>query len=115
MSWLKNVNERGTLITIDGENGSSYNYRITPCKREGSYACFLDLATLPDYRSGAQIKAIAELIHEIESMDMQPVVAPDNRPLPASADGVKRKVGGVMVYANTKQLTIKPKVVVPND
>ena len=106
MSWLTEVTERGTLVTI-GEGSSTYNYRITPCKREGNYACFLDLATLPDHKSGAQIEAIAALIQEIKALGMVPVGAPDNRPLPASPDGVKRVVGGFMVYANAA-LTIKP-------
>ena len=106
-NWLEAINERGTLVTIGVT--PAYNYRITPCKREGSYACFLDLSTLPDYKSGAQIEAIAALIQEIRNLNMQPVVAPDNRPLPTSTDGVKRVVGGFMVYANPA-LQIKPKV-----
>ncbi len=99
-NWIREINERSTLVTFGGNGAPVYNYRITPCKREGSYACFLDLATLPDYRSGAQIEAIAELIREVRDLGMVPVLAPDNRPLPASADGVKRVVGGFMVYAN---------------
>ena len=110
MSWLTEVTERGTLVTI-GEGTSTYNYRVTPCKREGkfegNYACFLDLSTLPDYKSGAQIEAIAALIQEIKALGMVPVVGADNRPLPASPDGVKRVVGGFMVYANAA-LTVKP-------
>ena len=106
--WIQEIVERSTLVTFGGNGAPTYNYRITPCKREGSYACFLDLATLPDYKSGAQVLAIAELIREIRDLGMQPVLAPDNRPLPASADGVKRVVGGFMVYANPA-MVIKPK------
>ena len=113
MNWITDITERKTLVTINSENGVAYNYRITPCMDrdgnfKGSYACFLDLATLPDYKSGGQIEAIAELIREIRGLGMQPVVAPDNRPLPPKADGVKRVVGGFMVYANPA-LVIKPK------
>ena len=113
-NWIDKITEKKTLVTINGENnGPAYNYRVTPCmdrdgKFKGSYACFLDLATLPDYKSGAQIEAIAELIREIRGLGMQPVIGPDNRPLPALADGVKRVVGGFMVYANPA-MTIKPK------
>lgn len=112
MNWIQDVDERKTLITISSTNGV-YNYRVTPCMDrdgnfKGSYACFLDLATLPDYRSGAQVEAIAELIREIRDLGMQPVLAPDNRPLPSLADGVKRVVGGFMVYANPA-MVIKPK------
>ena len=112
-NWITKIEERRTLVTINGENGAVYNYRITPCMDrdgnfKGSYACFLDLATLPDYKSGGQIEAIAELIREIRGLGMQPVVAPDNRHLPPKADGVKRVVGGSMVYANPA-MTIKPK------
>ena len=115
MSWLSSITERGTLFTLEiGPEGatSTFNYRATPCigkdgEKKGSYACFLDLATLPDHKSGAQIEALAALIQEIKALDMVPVVAPDNRPLP-SANGVARRVGGFMVYANPA-FAIKPK------
>ena len=115
MSWLESITERGTLFTLEvGPEGaaSTFNYRATPCvgrngEKKGSYACFLDLATLPDHKSGAQIEALAALIQEIKALDMVPVVAPDNRPLP-SANGVARRVGGFMVYANPA-FAIKPK------
>tara|TARA_Y100001973_G_scaffold106581_1_gene185477 strand:- start:256 stop:615 length:360 start_codon:yes stop_codon:yes gene_type:complete len=119
MSWLHNINERATLVTIGGDTGGpAYNYRVTPCldkqgEPKGSYACFLDLATLPDYKSGAQIEAIAALIQEIKEIGMVPVIAPDHRPLP-SPNGARRVVGGVMVYANPA-LQIKPKSEVRDD
>jgi len=109
-NWLLEVTSPKTPVTIDG-----FNFVITPCSRKGSWACFLDVSLLPNWVDGSQHMAIAALVDSIKQAGLEPRLAPDNRPLPATG-GAKRVVGGVMVYANTPkaQFSIKAKVV-PND
>lgn len=86
---------------------------VTPSKgkSEGNFAFFLSLDALPDVQSGEMHLAFAALIEVIREYGFTPRVCPDNRSF--SIDGIKRKVGGHMVYANkpsTPGFVIKPKV-----
>lgn len=105
-NWLLEVTAPKTPVTIDG-----FSFVITPCSRKGSWACFFDVALLPNWADGSQHMAIAALVETIKDAGLEPRLAPDNRPLPP-VNGAKRVVGGVMVYANTPkpQFSIKAKV-----
>lgn len=108
-NWLLEVTDKKTPVTIDG-----FSFVITPCSRKGSWACFLDISLLPNWVDGSQHLAIAALIDSIKQAGLEPRLAPDNRPLPAT-NGAKRVVGGVMVYANTPKAQFSIKAKVTND
>ena len=100
--------ETRTKVEIDGTT-----WFATPSKgkSEGNFAFFLSLDSLPDVQSGEMHLAFASLIEVIREYGFVPRVCPDNRSF--SVDGIKRKVGGHMVYANKPQapgFVIKPKV-----
>ena len=84
-----------TKVTIEG-----VAWFVTPStgKSEGNFAFFLSLDEMPDVRSGELHKAFVNLITVIEEYGFTPRVCPDNRTF--NVEGIKRRVGGHMVYAN---------------
>ena len=82
-------------------NGSAWT--VTPCKDKkgkltGSFAFFLDIENMPSVSNGDLHFAFTDLITYIRQSGYVARVCPDNRSL--LLDGVKRRVGGHMVYAN---------------
>ena len=107
MSWLLNLKER-MPVNIDG-----FHFSISPCRpdREGnfqSYACFIDIGH--PLCEADRYRAVVILMDAIMDQGFEPSVQPDRRPLPP-VNGIKRCVGGHMVYANPikHSIQIKPK------
>jgi hypothetical protein len=89
---------------IDG-----FNFSVSPCRpdKEGrfqSYACFIDLGH--PLCEADRYRAIVVLMDAIMEEGFEPNVQPDRRPLPP-VNGIKRIVGGHMVYANPVKHTLK--------
>ena len=109
MSWLSNITTR-TSVMIDG-----FNFSVSPCRPDKngefqSYACFIDIAH--PLCEADRYRAVVILMDAIMEEGLEPNVQPDRRPLPP-VNGIKRIVGGHMVYANPIKhtLKIKPKEV----
>ena len=107
MSWLLNIKER-TPVSIDG-----FHFSISPCRPDEngnfqSYACFIDLSH--PLGEADRYRAMVALLDAIMEQGFEPNISPDRRPLPP-LNGIKRCVGGHMIYANPikQTLEIKPK------
>lgn len=112
MSWLSNITTR-TSVMIDG-----FNFSVSPCRQDKdgnfqSYACFIDIGH--PLCEADRYRAVVALMDAIMEAGLEPNVQPDRRPLPP-VNGVKRIVGGHMVYANPVKHTLKiePKKVPPS-
>jgi len=113
MSWLKNIHER-TSVIIDG-----YHFSVSPCRPDEngnpkSYALFIDLSH--PLGEADRYRAVVKMLDGVMEEGFEPFLAPDRRPLPPH-NGIKRCVGGHMVYANPVRhsLEIKPKRSLNND
>ena len=87
--------EQKTKVEVGG-----VSWFVTPStgRSEGNFAFFLSLDEMPDVQSGDLHRGFVDLISVIEEHGFTPRVCPDNRTF--NVEGIKRRVGGHMVYAN---------------